>query len=130
MFVFRYAGSAAFQFEAVRDRHEEVDVLVSRAGVRMVFPMWKERREIDGGRGEGETEAAAADAGPVFVYGRAGIRMRLEWTDVAEGKRPGDGQGKGEGGGGRSSIIRCFVETLNEKGFCRGFSNGEIRRIQ
>lgn len=84
----------------MRDRHEEVEVIVSRAGVRMVFPMWKGRRENDDdARGEGEPEAAA-EAGPVFVYGRAGIRMRLEWTDMAEGKRPGVTTGRGAKGGG------------------------------
>ena len=79
--------SAYFHFESVRDRQEEVEVLVSRAGVRMVFPLWKDPKDKDK-KEEKEGDYEAPDAGPVFVYGRASIRIRLEWTEI-DGKRPG-----------------------------------------
>lgn len=78
--------SAYFQFEAVKDRGDEVEVLVSRSGVRIVFPLWKDPK--DEGK-KGEEPDPTMELGLMFVYGRAGIRVRLEWTEV-DGKRPGE----------------------------------------
>lgn len=79
-------------------------MVVSRSGVRMVFPLWKKGTVGCGGdvagilEEKGDREGPAGgdidiesmeEAGPVFVYGRAAIRLRLEWTQVGEGERPG-----------------------------------------
>lgn len=81
--------SAVFQFAAVKDRQEEVEVMVSRSGVRMLFPLWKAPESEGGEEGGGERESLVD--GPAFVYGRVGIKLRLEWTQIDE-KRPGKGE--------------------------------------
>lgn len=59
---------------------------MSRSGVRIVFPLWKDPK--DEGK-KGEEPDPTMELGLMFVYGRAGIRVRLEWTEV-DGKRPGE----------------------------------------
>lgn len=51
----------------------------------MAFPLWKDPGVSEdgvkgGGAGGGEVEAV--ESGPLCVYSRAGIKMRLEWTKV------------------------------------------------
>lgn len=82
-----FAPSSAFQFEALRDRQEETEILVSRVGVRMVLPLWQDRRQGDASDAPPENEE-----GPAFIYGRSGFKVRLEWAGVGEGERPGERQ--------------------------------------
>lgn len=95
------ANSAAkFHLEFLGDRQDEVELLVSRAGVRMAFPLWADPEAAEAAEGGGEGQGAEAaggeeagarhaeDGGPTFIYGRAGIRLRMEWAQV-DGNRPG-----------------------------------------
>eukprot|EP00903_Cladosiphon_okamuranus_P008733 g8365.t1 len=92
------SSAAKFHLEFLGDRLGEVEILVSRAGVRMAFPLWADpaaTRAGEGGEGDGaETGGGGAararqadDEGPTFVYGRAGIRLRMDWAQ-ADGNRP------------------------------------------
>ncbi|CAM9272696.1 unnamed protein product [Discosporangium mesarthrocarpum] len=67
--VFR---GAAFNFEVVKGREDEVDVIVTRTGVRMEFPLWED----------------CCDEDPVFLYGRGGLRLRVDWSEVGGGEKP------------------------------------------
>lgn len=79
-------------------------MLVSRAVVRIVFPLWKEQGgEADDGDESNDPDSSTAEAGPVFVYGRLGIRLRLEWTQMGEGgEKPG------------TVVIVAFAHSLRE----------------
>lgn len=68
----------------------------------MIFPLWKDQGEED------EDAEAATDTGPIFVYGRAGIKLRLEWMQMSEGERPGN-EGVLLGGGERQTRARILI---------------------
>ncbi|CAM9332600.1 unnamed protein product [Pylaiella littoralis] len=84
-----HTSAAAFHFDFLRDRLEDVEVLVTRAGVRMAFPLWADpAAAIAAIAAEGAGGTREPDEyGPVFIYGRGGIRLRMEWAQ-ADGNRP------------------------------------------
>ncbi|CAB1120797.1 unnamed protein product [Ectocarpus sp. CCAP 1310/34] len=94
------ASAMSFHLDYLRDRQEDVELLVSRAGVRLAFPLWPDpttaaataSTAAQAGAEAVEGEGGGVDVegeGPMFVYGRAGVRLRMEWTQV-DGKRPPD----------------------------------------
>ncbi|CAM9767500.1 unnamed protein product [Ectocarpus sp. 6 AP-2014] len=94
------ASAVSFHLGYLRDRQEDVELLVSRAGARLAFPLWPDptaaaataSTAAQAGAEAIEGEGGGVDAegeGPMFVYGRAGVRVRMEWTQV-DGNRPPD----------------------------------------
>lgn len=135
------ASVALFHLDFVRDREEEVEILVTRAGVRMAFPLWADPAAAEaaaGGEAEGGGAAAAAGGeareadggeGPVFVYGRAGIRLRMEWTQVDGNRPPGVcGSTEGHGAGRQKTELdtTARVQTPPHLGLTRNSSRDEI----
>lgn len=106
------ASAMSFHLGYLRDRQEDIELLVSRAGVRLAFPLWPDPTaaaatastaaqagaEAIGGEGGG---VDVDGEGPMFVYGRVGVRLRMEWTQV-DGNRP-----PGRGGGAPWFRCRC-----------------------
>ncbi|CAN0088477.1 unnamed protein product, partial [Ectocarpus fasciculatus] len=84
------ASATSFHLGYLQDRQEEVELLVSRAGVRLAFPLWPDPTaaaaaaatstaaqagaEAIGGAGAGAEGGGVGleGEGPMFVYGRAG----------------------------------------------------------
>lgn len=92
--------------------------------MRLTFPLWPDpaaaaattastaaqagAEATGGGGAEGGGVDVMGEEGPVFVYGRAGVRLRMEWTQ-ADGNRPPGMQFGGRGGGSVVSLPLSFV---------------------